>query len=216
MNMTSIKSTAAKSYAHLLGLRSIKSKKAQDDYEEEVKKAEEEEEEKEKKAEKEEEKEENKKTGKKAEEKDGDGEEEKDKGKKASKKSAEETEEEDEDEDEDEEKRERAEITGNTAFARCRHRERERCSAIFGSKAAAGRPHIAARFAFHTSMTAKEAISVMEGLADDSKPSGATLSERMRDVKNPRITPDADNVQDAPSSNSVANRILKNAAKIIG
>ncbi|PXW23402.1 hypothetical protein [Paraburkholderia caballeronis] len=61
-----------------------------------------------------------------------------------------------EDDDDDEE-----EMRGKSAASRARRRERARCAAIFGSKAAARNPVLAANLAFKTTMTRKQALAVL-------------------------------------------------------
>jgi hypothetical protein len=73
------------------------------------------------------------------------------------------------DEEDDKEKEAKAdddsdeEMRGNSNAAAARKRERTRCAAIFGSKAAGKNPVLAANLAFNTSMTRKEALAVLEG-----------------------------------------------------
>src|SRR5690242_20243760 len=62
------------------------------------------------------------------------------------------------DDDDDEE-----EMRGNSASAKARRRERMRCATIMGSAAAGKNPVLAANLAFNTSMTRKEALTVLEG-----------------------------------------------------
>ncbi|WP_431276270.1 hypothetical protein ACQ858_08455 [Variovorax ureilyticus] len=73
------------------------------------------------------------------------------------------------DEEEDKDKDAKAdddndeEMRGDSTAAAARRRERARCAAIFGSKAAAKNPVLAANLAFNTAMTRKEALAVLEG-----------------------------------------------------
>lgn len=53
------------------------------------------------------------------------------------------------------------EMHGKSAVARSRRRERARCAAIFGSKAAARNPALAANLAFNTAMTRSQALGVL-------------------------------------------------------
>lgn len=75
----------------------------------------------------------------------------------------------DDEEDEDKEKGAKAdddsdeEMRGNGTAAAARKRERARCAAIFGSKAAGKNPVLAANLAFNTQMTRTEALAVLEG-----------------------------------------------------
>ncbi|MGQ7907233.1 hypothetical protein [Burkholderia sp. BC1] len=61
-----------------------------------------------------------------------------------------------ENDDDDEE-----EMRGKSAVAMARRRERARCAAIFGCKAAGKNPVLAANLAFNTSMTRRQAIRVL-------------------------------------------------------
>jgi hypothetical protein len=54
------------------------------------------------------------------------------------------------------------EMRGKSATAQARRREQARCAAIFGSKAAAGNPVLAANLAFKTRMGRTEALAVLE------------------------------------------------------
>lgn len=82
-----------------------------------------------------------------------------------------------------------------------RRAERKRCARIFGSKAAAGRPDMAAHLAFNTRMSSSEAISTMKamGAVQPEKPR-ASLDSRMREEQQVRISPDAQ----APAAGSAA------------
>ncbi|HGO6081305.1 TPA: hypothetical protein ACK3PA_005769 [Burkholderia cenocepacia] len=79
-----------------------------------------------------------------------------------------------ENDDDDEE-----EMRGKSASARARRRERARCAAIFGCKAAAKNPVLAANLAFNTSMTRKQAIRVL----NDTPAPQATYGSR----RNPNL-----------------------------
>lgn len=71
---------------------------------------------------------------------------------------------EDEDDDKDaEEDDDKDEMTGKSASARARARERSRCKAIFAHPVAAQNVALAASLAFDTTMTRQEAIAVMKG-----------------------------------------------------
>ncbi|MDB5822179.1 MAG: hypothetical protein JWR21_883 [Herminiimonas sp.] len=65
------------------------------------------------------------------------------------------------------------EMRGKGAASSARRRERARCAAIFGSKAAGRNPVLAANLAFKTSMTRKQALAVLEGT-----PAAATGGDR--------------------------------------
>ncbi|WP_174958030.1 hypothetical protein [Burkholderia aenigmatica] len=84
-----------------------------------------------------------------------------------------------EDEDDDEE-----EMRGKSAVARARRRERARCAAIMGSKAAGRNVELAANLAFNTSMTRKEALAILR--ASPAADSGSARSQA-RAERNPRI-----------------------------
>jgi hypothetical protein len=60
--------------------------------------------------------------------------------------------------------------------------ERARCAAIFASAGAAKQPTVAANFAFKTSLSAEEAVSVL-----DSMPSAAVAPSASRAARNPDI-----------------------------
>ena len=90
------------------------------------------------------------------------------------------------DEDDDTDSKEKA----------ARKAERARCAAIFGSKAAASRPDMAAHLAFETDMAAAGAIKMLDAIAaGQPKPSG--LGSRMASVHVPKIGTD----NDAPDAN---------------
>lgn len=99
--------------------------------------------------------------------------------------------EEDDDDDDDPD----AEEDENKDVKKGRKAERQRCSAIFGSPHAAGRPDLAATLAFTTRLSAKEAIRVMRAngrtvtgtLMETTGPKRKTLQERMSTVKQPRV-----------------------------
>lgn len=73
-----------------------------------------------------------------------------------------------------------------------RRAERKRCARIFGSKAAAGRPDMAAHLAFNTRMSSSEAISTLKAMgAVQPATQRASLDSRMRAEQQVRISPDA-------------------------
>ena len=73
-----------------------------------------------------------------------------------------------------------------------RRAERKRCARIFGSKAAAGRPDMAAHLAFNTRMSSSEAISTLKAMgAVQPETQRASLDSRMRAEQQVRISPDA-------------------------
>lgn len=82
-----------------------------------------------------------------------------------------------------------------------RRAERKRCARIFGSKAAAGRPDMAAHLAFNTRMSSSEAISTLKAMGAVQPPTQrASLDSRMRAEQQVRISPDAQ----APAAGSAA------------
>jgi len=125
------------------------------------------------------------------------------KAKKAKAKDGEESEEEEEkDDDRDENKKKdakkakaRAEESGDAVLAATLE-ERLRCATIFQSKAAAGRPHVAAQFAFHTDLSADSAIAIMEATLTDqpvaaAAPARRSIDERMKHVPSANVGADA-------------------------
>lgn len=82
-----------------------------------------------------------------------------------------------------------------------RRAERKRCARIFGSKAAAGRPDMAAHLAFNTRMSSSEAISTLKAMgAVQTATQRASLDSRMRAEQQVRISPDAQ----APAAGTAA------------
>ncbi|HHW8957235.1 hypothetical protein [Morganella morganii] len=82
-----------------------------------------------------------------------------------------------------------------------RRAERKRCARIFGSKAAAGCPDMAAHLAFNTRMSSSEAISTLKAMgAVQPATQRASLDSRMRAEQQVRISPDAQ----APAAGSAA------------
>lgn len=82
-----------------------------------------------------------------------------------------------------------------------RRAERKRCARIFGSKAAAGRPDMAAHLAFNTRMSSSEAISTLKAMgAVQPATQRASLDSRMRAEQQARISPDAQ----APAAGTAA------------
>ncbi|EPC7543838.1 hypothetical protein ACR2Y1_001894 [Morganella morganii] len=82
-----------------------------------------------------------------------------------------------------------------------RRAERKRCARIFGSKAAAGRPDMAAHLAFNTRMSSSEAISTLKAMGAVQPPTQrASLDSRMLAEQQVRISPDAQ----APAAGSAA------------
>jgi hypothetical protein len=77
------------------------------------------------------------------------------------------------------------EMRGNSAAAKARRRERARCAAIFGCKAAGVRPDVAATLAFSTNMSRTEAIAVLASTAAGAEPRRRGLDDRMASLKTP-------------------------------
>lgn len=86
-----------------------------------------------------------------------------------------------------------------------RRAEQKRCARIFGSKAAAGRPDMAAHLAFNTRMSSSEAIGTLKAMgAVQPVTQRASLDSRMREEQQVRVGPDAQ----APVSGS-ANALVQ-------
>lgn len=75
------------------------------------------------------------------------------------------------------------EMRGKSAAASARRRERARCAAIMGSKAAGRNVELAANLAFKTSMTRQEALAI---LRSSPGASSASQSQRRAD-RNPQL-----------------------------
>lgn len=90
-----------------------------------------------------------------------------------------------------------------------RRAERKRCARIFGSKAAAARPDMAAHLAFNTNLSSSEAISTLKSMGGVSAPQSnrRSLDARMREEEQVRLGQDA---QVAPegSAEAVAQRMM--------
>ena len=194
--MTTRNRTMAATFAHLLGLgvraeeedKDKKGSRAEDDYEKKGRRAEEDdkddgEDDKEKKGKKAKRAEgddkdecaEDDDDAERAEEDDkDDGEDDKEKKGKKAKRA--------EDDDDDEE------MSGNSASAKARRRERARCAAIFASPAAGIRPDVAAHVAFNTNMSRGDAIAMLDSVsAGHQAPSRQGLGSRMADAAVPHV-----------------------------
>jgi len=121
-----------------------------------------------------------------------------------------------EDEDLDDEDDSDEDMRGSSASAKARRRERARCAAIFGCAAAGVRPDIAASLAFTTTMSRREALSVLQTAAAGGAPQRqAGLAERMAAAKVPNVTGEGGNSN--PSGRStVANAIIAAGEKARG
>ncbi|MEZ2894639.1 hypothetical protein [Providencia rettgeri] len=75
-----------------------------------------------------------------------------------------------------------------------RRAERKRCARIFGSKAAAARPDMAAHLAFNTRMSSSEAISTLKAMGGAPEPQSnrRSLDARMREEEQVRLGQDAE------------------------
>ncbi len=114
----------------------------------------------------------------------------------------------DDEEDPDAEEDEDAqEDDDNKDVKKGRRAEQKRCAQIFGSKAAAGRPDMAAHLAFNTSLSASEAISTLKAMgATAPQSNGRSLDARMREEEQVRLGQDAD-VAPKGSAASIANKM---------
>lgn len=121
-----------------------------------------------------------------------------------------------EDEDLDDEDDSDEEMRGSSASAKARRRERARCAAIFGCAAAGVRPDIAASLAFTTTMSRREALSVLQTAAAGGAPQRqAGLADRMAAAKVPNVPGEGGNSN--PSGRStVANAIIAAGEKARG
>lgn len=128
------------------------------------------------------------------------------KAKKAKSKKAEDDDDEDPDAEDDDEDAEDDE--DNKDVKKGRRAERKRCARIFGSKAAAARPDMAAHLAFNTNLSSSEAISTLRAMGSTPAPQSnrRSLDARMREEEQVRLGQDA---QVAPegSAEAVAQRM---------
>ncbi|PCQ37205.1 hypothetical protein [Providencia rettgeri] len=127
------------------------------------------------------------------------------KGKKAKSKKAED---EDEDPDAEGDDEDAEDDEDNKDVKKGRRAERKRCARIFGSKAAAARPDMAAHLAFNTNLSSSEAISTLKAMGSTPAPQSnrRSLDARMREEEQVRLGQDA---QVAPegSAEAVAQRM---------
>lgn len=72
------------------------------------------------------------------------------------------------------------EMRGKSAIAKGRRMERERCAAIFGSRAAARNIPMAAQLAFTTNLSAQKVVGILES-------SSSTSASDERAARNPRV-----------------------------
>ncbi|WP_272671727.1 MULTISPECIES: hypothetical protein [Providencia] len=123
---------------------------------------------------------------------------------------------EDDDEDPDAEDDENAEgddedaedDEDNKDVKKGRRAERKRCARIFGSKAAAARPDMAAHLAFNTNLSSSEAISTLKAMGGISAPQSnrRSLDARMREEEQVRLGQDAE-VAPTGSAASIVNKM---------
>lgn len=113
------------------------------------------------------------------------------KAKKAKSKKAEDDDDEDPDAEDDDEDAEDDE--DNKDVKKGRRAERKRCARIFGSKAAAARPDMAAHLAFNTNLSSSEAISTLKAMGSTPAPQSnrRSLDARMREEEQVRLGQDA-------------------------
>ena len=98
-----------------------------------------------------------------------------------------------------------------------RKAERARCAAIFGTKAAASRPDMAAHLAFETGMKASAAIKMLGAIAA-GQPKGASLASRMATVKQPIVGSEVprDSAPQSSAAAATAKAIVAAAARARG
>lgn len=123
---------------------------------------------------------------------------------------------EDDDEDPDAEDDENAEgddedaedDEDNKDVKKGRRAERKRCARIFGSKAAAARPDMAAHLAFNTNLSSSEAICTLKAMGEVSAPQSnrRSLDARMREEEQVRLGQDAE-VAPTGSAASIVNKM---------
>ncbi|MBQ0398086.1 hypothetical protein J7S99_10790 [Providencia rettgeri] len=89
-----------------------------------------------------------------------------------------------------------------------RRAERKRCARIFGSKAAAARPDMAAHLAFNTNLSSSEAISTLKAMGGAPAPQSnrRSLDARMREEEQVHLGQDAE-VAPAGSAASIVNKM---------
>ena len=130
----------------------------------------------------------------------------------------------DDDEDEDKEDAKKArkakkaeddDASPSAAFRRGRMAERERCAAIFASRAGVLRPDMAAEVAFNSGMSVEKAVAFLDRAV--AKTTASRLADRMATVQvpNPGIA-DASAALDPSDPKAVAQRAIAAAAKARG
>lgn len=128
------------------------------------------------------------------------------KAKKAKSKKTEDDDDEDPDAEDDDEDAEDDE--DNKDVKKGRRAERKRCARIFGSKAAAARPDMAAHLAFNTNLSSSEAISTLKAMGgvSASQSNRRSLDARMREEEQVRLGQDAE-VAPTGSAASIVNKM---------
>ena len=130
----------------------------------------------------------------------------------------------DEDEDDDKEDAKKArkakkaeddDASPSAAFRRGRMAERERCAAIFASRAGVLRPDMAAEVAFNSGMSVEKAVAFLDRAV--AKTTASRLADRMATVQVPNPgSADAHSALDPSDPKAVAQRAIAAAAKARG
>lgn len=118
-------------------------------------------------------------------------------GKKSKSRSKAEADDEDEDDEDDEDDESDDKKEGRRA-------ERARCAAIFKSKAASGRPDLAAQLAFGTNLSVKEARAIMGTVGPISMVRGISILDRMAAHGQTTLGPDSGAAAGSVSSTAAA------------
>lgn len=129
-------------------------------------------------------------------------------GRKAKKAKSKKAEDDDEDPDAEGDDEDAEDDEDNKDVKKGRRAERKRCARIFGSKAAAARPDMAAHLAFNTNLSSSEAISTLKAMGGVSAPQSnrRSLDARMREEEQVRLGQDAE-VAPTGSAASIVNKM---------
>lgn len=129
-------------------------------------------------------------------------------GRKAKKAKSKKAEDDDEDPDAEDDDEDAEDDEDNKDVKKGRRAERKRCARIFGSKAAAARPDMAAHLAFNTNLSSSEAISTLKAMGGVSAPQSnrRSLDARMREEEQVRLGQDAE-VAPTGSTASIVNKM---------
>ncbi|WP_272677196.1 hypothetical protein [Providencia sp. PROV160] len=129
-------------------------------------------------------------------------------GRKAKKAKSKKAEDDDEDPDAEDDEEDAEDDEDNKDVKKGRRAERKRCARIFGSKAAAARPDMAAHLAFNTNLSSSEAISTLKAMGGISAPQSnrRSLDARMREEEQVRLGQDAE-VAPTGSAASIVNKM---------